>query len=111
MSRQIPEAEEHEKLVANRFGVATQDIPVATRTRLLHQISIATLSKSIATESKKELRKGRDKKQQATTEANYKNLKLCRDINFYVTIERQIWARILGIHNTIIECGPTLESL
>ena len=36
MSRQIPEAEGHEKLVANRFGVATQDIPFATRTRLLH---------------------------------------------------------------------------
>ena len=38
MSRQIPEAEGYEKLVANRFGVATQGIPVAIRTRLLHQI-------------------------------------------------------------------------
>ena len=38
MSQQIPEAEGHEKLVANRFGVATQDTPVATRTRMLHQI-------------------------------------------------------------------------
>ena len=37
MSRQTPEAEGHEKLVANRFGVGTQYIPVATRTRLLHQ--------------------------------------------------------------------------
>ena len=56
LSRQTLEAEGHEKLVANRFGVATQDIPVATRTRLLHQNFVVTLSKSVATESKKELR-------------------------------------------------------
>ena len=43
MSQQIPEAEGHEKLVANRFSVATQDIPIATRTRLLHQNYVATL--------------------------------------------------------------------
>ena len=49
MSQQIPEAEGHEKLVANRFGVATQDIYVAIRKRLLHQKSVATLSKSVAT--------------------------------------------------------------
>ena len=49
ISRQISEAEGHEKLVANRFSVTTQDIPVATRTRLLHQ-------NSVATEYKKELR-------------------------------------------------------
>ena len=36
MSRQTPEAEGHEKVFANRFGVATQYIHVATRTRLLH---------------------------------------------------------------------------
>ena len=49
MSRKTLEVEGHEKLVANRFGVTTQYIPVATRTRLLHQ-------NSVATESKKELR-------------------------------------------------------
>ena len=49
MSRQTSEAGSHEKLVANRFGVATQYIPVATRTRLQHQ-------NSVATEFKKELR-------------------------------------------------------
>ena len=32
MSQQTPEAKGHEKLVANRFGVATQYIHVATRT-------------------------------------------------------------------------------
>ena len=47
MSRQTPEAEGHEKLVANRFGVTTQYILVAIRTRLLHQNSITTLSKSV----------------------------------------------------------------
>ena len=56
MSRQTPEAEGHEKLVANRFGIATQYIPVATRTRLLHQNYVATLSKSVTTEFKNELR-------------------------------------------------------
>ena len=41
MSRQTPKAEGHEKLVTNIFGVATQYIPVATRTRLLHPNSVA----------------------------------------------------------------------
>ena len=54
--RQTPEAEGHEKLVANRFGVVTQYIPIVTRTRLLHQNYGETLSKSVSTEFKKELR-------------------------------------------------------
>ena len=37
----------------NKFGVATQDIPIATIKILLHQNYIAILSKSVATESKK----------------------------------------------------------
>ena len=49
MSQQTPEAEGHEKLVANRFGVMTQYILVATRTRLLHQNFVETLSKSTVT--------------------------------------------------------------
>ena len=49
MSQQTLEAEGHEKMVANRFGVATQYILVATRTRLLHQNFVATLSKSVMT--------------------------------------------------------------
>ena len=56
MSRQTPKAKGHEKLVVNRFGVPTQYILIATRTRLLHQNFVTTLSKSIAIESKKELR-------------------------------------------------------
>ena len=55
MFRQIPKVEGHEKLVANRFSVATQYIPIATRTRLLHQNYVATLSKYVSTEFKKEL--------------------------------------------------------
>ena len=43
-------------MVANRFGVATQYIPVVKKTRLLHKNYVATLSKSFAIESKKELR-------------------------------------------------------
>ena len=56
MSQQTPEAEGHEKLVANRFGVTTQYIPIATRTRLPHQNPVATLLKSVATKFKKELK-------------------------------------------------------
>ena len=44
MSRQFPDAKVHKELGANKFCVATQDIP------------IATLSKSVAIESKKKLR-------------------------------------------------------
>ena len=47
MSRQTPEEQGHEKLVANRFGVTTQGIPVTTRTRLLNKIYVATLSKYV----------------------------------------------------------------
>ena len=42
MSRQTPEGQGHEKLGANRFDVATQGIFVATRTRLLKEIYVAT---------------------------------------------------------------------
>ena len=45
MLRQTPEGQGHEKLVANKFGVATQGIPVATRTRQMNKIYVATLSK------------------------------------------------------------------
>ena len=56
MSRQILEVEGYEKLIVNRFGVVTQDIPIATRTRLLHQNSVATISKSVVKKSNKKLR-------------------------------------------------------
>ena len=49
MSRQILEGQGHEKLVANRLGVATQGIPFTIRTRLLNKIYVATLSKYVAT--------------------------------------------------------------
>ena len=52
MSQQIPEGQGHEKLVANKLGVMTQGIPVATRTRLLNKVYVATLSKYVATQSK-----------------------------------------------------------
>ena len=56
MLRQILEGQGHEKLVANRLGVATQGIPIATRTRLLNKIYVAELSKYVATQSKSEPR-------------------------------------------------------
>ena len=56
MSQQTPEGQGHEKLVANRFGVVTQGIPVTTRSRLLNKIYDATLSKYVATQSKSKSR-------------------------------------------------------
>ena len=47
-----PEGQGHEKLVANRFGVTTQGILIATRTRLLNKIYVTILSKYVATQSK-----------------------------------------------------------
>ena len=55
--RQFLEAEKYEKFVAKNLYVATQETRVVTRTRLLHQNYVATLSKSIETKSKKNLRK------------------------------------------------------
>ena len=52
-------------------------------------------------------RTGRDRKLQAAT----KTKDSVYDITFYVVTERPIWARYLGIHNTVLKCGPTLESL
>ena len=67
MSPQTPEEQGHEKLGENKFGVATQGIPVARRTRLLNTIYVTTLSKYVATQSKRKL------KEQAMTE--HKNLR------------------------------------
>ena len=50
--QQTQEEQGHEKLGANRFGVATQGIPVATKTRLLNTIYVATLSKYVTTQFK-----------------------------------------------------------
>ena len=56
MSRKTPEGQGLEKLVANRFGVMTQGIHVATRTRQLNKIYVVTLSKYVATQSKRKSR-------------------------------------------------------
>ena len=52
MSQQTLKGQEHEKMVANRFGVVTQGIPFTTRTRLLNKIYVVTLPKYVATQSK-----------------------------------------------------------
>ena len=52
MSRQTLVEQGHEKLGAKRFGVATQGIIMATRTRLLNTNYVAALSKYVATQSK-----------------------------------------------------------
>ena len=60
--RQALEGQGHEKLGANRFGVVTQGIFVATITRLLKEIYVATSTKYIATQIKNKPR------EEATTE-------------------------------------------
>ena len=62
MSLQTLAKQGHEKLGANMFGVATQGIPVATRTRLLNTNYVVTLSKYVTTQSKSKPR------EQVTTE-------------------------------------------
>ena len=69
MLRQTPEGQGHEKLGVNKFVVATQGIPVVTRTRLLKKIDIATSSTYVATQSKNKPREQvATEKQEATTE-------------------------------------------
>ena len=62
MSKQTPKGQGHEKLGANRFGVATQGIYVVTRTRLLKEIYVVTSTKYVATQNKNKHR------EQSTTE-------------------------------------------
>ena len=56
MSQQTLKGQGNEKLVSNRFGLATQGILVMTRTRLLNKIYVMTLSKYVATKSKSKSR-------------------------------------------------------
>ena len=57
MSRQTPTEQGHEKLGANRFGVATQSILIVTRTRLLNTNYVKTLSKYVPTQFKSQPKK------------------------------------------------------
>ena len=52
MLRQTPTEQGHEKLGANKLGVATQGIPVATRTRLQNTNYVVALSKYVPTQFK-----------------------------------------------------------
>ena len=56
MSRKTPTEHGHEKMGANRLGVATQGIPVVARTRLLNTNYVMTLSKYVPTQFKSKLR-------------------------------------------------------
>ena len=112
MSRQIPEAEEHEKLVANRFGVATQYIPIVTKTRLLHKNYVVTLSKFVVTESKKALR------EQVTTEdCMPRQRPVTKSENSFTTElsmsqqSNQFGPEFWGSTTQLMKCGPTLASL
>ena len=81
MSRQIATIEENEKLVVDKFCVATQDIHVVIRIRLLDQNSITTLSKSVMTESKKKLRE-----QVATENCKLRQKPAIKTEDFVVTV-------------------------
>ena len=86
MSQQTLEGQEHEELVANRFGVTTQGIPIATRTRLMNKIYVTTLSKYVATQSKSKPREQvaienekLQQRQQQRLQALLQHTFLCRD--------------------------------
>ena len=104
MSRQFPEAEVHKELDTTILCRDTRhschDKNETAGSKLCRDI--IKICHDIIQE--KSQRTGRDKKLQATTEATTKT----KDS---IARERQIWARKLGIHNTILKCGPTLESL
>ena len=73
MLRQTPEEQGHEKLVANKFGITTQGIPVLTRIRLLNKIYVTTLSEYVATQSKSKPREQvTTENKEPTTEATIK---------------------------------------
>ena len=83
MSRQTPVEQGHEKLGANRFGVATQGIPVATRTRSMNTNYVATLSKYVTTQSK-----SKPREQVAIEDTSYdrrKGLKAMSLHNFFMS--------------------------
>ena len=80
MSQQIQETEGNEKLVANKFGVATQEINVATRTRLLNKNTITTLSKFVAIESK-----NKPREQVTTEDCMLRQRPMTKTKNFVVT--------------------------
>ena len=80
MSRQTPERQGHEKLGTNRFGVVTQGIYVATRTRLLKKIYVATSKKYVATQIKnKPIEKVATKKTRSYDRGSDKDWKFCHD--------------------------------
>ena len=99
-------------MVANRFGVATQYILVGTRTRLLHQNSIATLSKSVTTESKTKL-----EEQVAIEDYMLRQRPATKTKNIVATklsMSRQsdqFCQELWGSTMQLMKCNPTLGSL
>ena len=88
MLRQTPEERGHEKLVANKFGVTTQGIPVLTRTRLLNKIYITTLSEYVATQSKSKPREQvATENKEATSEATT-NTEITVATNLFMSQQR-----------------------
>ena len=86
MSQQCPEAEVYKRVGCNKFCVTTQDIPIATRTRLLDQNSIAPLSNSVVTDPRKSSENRLRQKTAACNKSQRQRLKtlsrhnfLCRD--------------------------------
>ena len=112
MSRQTLEGQDHEKLGANRFGVATQGISILTITRLLKEIYVATSTKYVATQIKNKPReKVTTEKLEATTEKAKKTrgsvateLSMSRQRD---QIELEFW----GSTMQLMKRGLTVESL
>ena len=108
MPRQFLGAEKFDKLVATKFYVATQDTPIVTRTRLLRQNYVMTLSKFVTIESNKKHRKlvttenvGHDKIWGTKIKTLSLHNFLCRD-------RATNWTRIFGDSQSSLEVLPII---
>ena len=102
----------YKELGATSFCVATQDIPVETRTRLLDQNSVATLSKFVAIESKTKLREqfaieNCMLRQRPATKTENSVATECFMSRHSIQFRPEFW----GSTTQLLKCGPTLESL
>ena len=82
MSRLTPEGQGHKKLGANRFGVATQGIYVATIARLLKENYVATSTKYVPTQIKNKPREKVTTKKEKLRQRKRQRLEVLSRHNF-----------------------------
>ena len=73
--------------------------------KLKRKMLVVTLSKSVEIESKKK------PIEQVSTKNYSLRQKSATKTEDFAAIEKPIWAKNLRIHNIVLKCDPTLESL